>query len=104
MVFRGYLAGIPTGVLSGGQYDKLARKLGKQARAIGFAVYVDNLQEQEENFFDLDTLILHDGTVDTRVLAAAAEEAAGTVLVSRRAPRGRSWNNLIRFEKGERRS
>lgn len=44
VVFKGYLAGIPNGVLSGGQYDRLARKMGKRSRAIGFAVYVDVLE------------------------------------------------------------
>ena len=45
VVFRGYLEGIPASVLSGGQYDKLPRKMGRKSRAIGFAIYVDLLQE-----------------------------------------------------------
>lgn len=106
VVFRGYLAGIPSSILSGGQYDKLARKMGRKARAIGFAIYLDLLQEyrREENGFDVDTLILHDGTADTVVLTAAAEEAArkGTVLVATRLPADRKWKTLIRFEKGGR--
>ena len=105
VVFRGYLAGIPSSVLSGGQYDKLPRKMGRKAKAIGFAIYVDLLQElyREENSCDVDTLILHDGTVDTGVLTAAAAEAAksGTVLVARQLPRDRNWKKLMRFEKGE---
>ena len=103
VVFRGYLAGIPSSVLSGGQYDKLPKRLGRNARAIGFAIYVDLLQG-EETCPDVDTLILHDGTVSPQILTAAAEEAAasGTVLVSRRAPAGRGYRTLIRYEKGER--
>ena len=106
VVFRGYLAGIPTSILSGGQYDKLAQKMGRKSRAIGFAIYVDLLQElmREENAFDVDTVILHDGTVDTVALTAAAEEAAkdGSVLVTSQLPKDRSWKNLVRVEKGER--
>ena len=103
VVFRGYLAGIPSSVLSGGQYDKLPRRLGRNARAIGFAIYVDLLQG-EESCFDVDTLILHDGTVNARILTDAAERAArnGTVLVTRELPSGRCWKTLIRYEKGER--
>lgn len=105
VVFRGYLEGIPASVLSGGQYDKLAQKMGKHCRAIGFAIYLDMLQElkQEENAFDVDTLILHDGTVDTVRLTAAAEAAAkkGSVLVSGVLPKGRSWKRLIRMENGK---
>ncbi|MBQ6454653.1 MAG: ATP phosphoribosyltransferase regulatory subunit [Eggerthellaceae bacterium] len=43
IVFQGYVLGVPTEVLSGGQYDKLMRKLGKSGNAVGFAVSVDAL-------------------------------------------------------------
>ena len=43
VVFKGYLEGIAASILSGGQYDRLARKMGRSSRAIGFAVYVDPL-------------------------------------------------------------
>lgn len=105
VVFRGYLEGIPAGILSGGQYDKLPRKMGRRARAIGFAIYLDLLERFcGEKSFDVDTLILHDGTVDPLILTEAAEEAAknGTVLVARQLPQTRNWNRLVRFEKGGR--
>ena len=106
VVFRGYLEGIHTGILSGGQYDKLPRKIGRNARAIGFAVYLDLLQELEQqgSSYDLDTLILHDGSVSRDTLAETAEEAAkaGTVLVAGKLPENRTWKHLIRFEKGVR--
>ncbi len=106
VVFRGYLDGIHTSILSGGQYDRLPRKLGRKAKAIGFAIYVDLLEELQTGdlITDVDTLILHDGTVSPAALIAAAEEAAasGTVLVAKTAPEDRSWKNRIVFEKGER--
>ena len=104
VVFRGYLAGIPTAILSGGQYDRLPRKMGRKARAIGFAIYVDLLQQRQTQIFDVDTLILHDGTVDPAVLLEEAQAAAsaGTVLVASAKPEGRSFGRIIRFEKGER--
>lgn len=43
IVFKGFLRGIPSPVLSGGQYDGLMRRLGRRSRAIGFAVYIDEL-------------------------------------------------------------
>ena len=105
VVFRGYLAGIPTSILSGGQYDRLPKKMGRKARAIGFAIYVDLLQQlsRQEDDLDVDTLILHDGTVDTQVLLETAQEAAknGTVLVAASLPQGRNWKRQITFEKGE---
>ncbi len=47
IVFKGYVKGIPAGVLSGGQYDKLLAKMGKHGRAVGFAVYMDLLERFE---------------------------------------------------------
>jgi len=45
IIFQGYIDGIPKKVLSGGRYDKLLRKFKKQSGAIGFAVYLDLLQQ-----------------------------------------------------------
>lgn len=104
VVFRGYLEGIPESILSGGQYDKLPRKMGRKSRAIGFAVYADLLQERnrEDNSFDVDTLILHDGTVSlsevNRVAKAASKD--GSVLVATKAPKGRSWKKLVTLKGG----
>ena len=44
IVFKGYIAGLPGNVLSGGQYDRLMKKMGRKSRAIGFAVYLDLLE------------------------------------------------------------
>ncbi len=44
IVFHGYVDGVPVRVLSGGQYDRLLKKLGRKGRAAGFAVYVDTLE------------------------------------------------------------
>ena len=43
IVFKGFVEGVPTAVLSGGQYDKLMRKMSRSSSAIGFAVYLDML-------------------------------------------------------------
>lgn len=43
IAFKGFINGVPEGVLSGGQYDKLMNKMGKNSKAIGFAVYLDVL-------------------------------------------------------------
>ncbi len=103
VVFKGYLQGVPTGVLSGGQYDRLPRKMGRKSKAVGFAIYVDLLQEETVGNFDVQTLILHDGTVDAALLMAEAEKAKaeGSVLVARTVPQGRNWKKLIRMENGK---
>lgn len=61
-LFKGYIMGIPSSVLSGGQYDKLMKKMGKSSGAVGFAVYLDMLErfEREEKKYDCDTVVLFD--------------------------------------------
>lgn len=44
IVFKGFLRDVPADVLSGGQYDRLMKKLGRKSCAIGFAVYTDVLE------------------------------------------------------------
>ena len=65
VVFRGFVEGVPESVLSGGSYGKLMKKMGKNSRAVGFAVYVDSLKrlyaEREEYDFDV-MLVYNDET------------------------------------------
>ena len=44
IIFQGYIGGIKQKVLSGGRYDDLLRKFGKNAGAIGFAVNLGLLE------------------------------------------------------------
>jgi ATP phosphoribosyltransferase regulatory subunit len=48
IAFKGFVLGIPTAVLIGGQYDNLLKKMGKTSRGIGFAVYLDGLDRLPE--------------------------------------------------------
>lgn len=41
--FKGFVEGVPTGILSGGEYDNLMKKMNKTSKAIGFAVYLDEV-------------------------------------------------------------
>ena len=43
LVFQGYLQGLPRPLLKGGRYDRLMQKFTPGADAIGFAVYLDEL-------------------------------------------------------------
>ena len=65
VMFRGYIDGIPSGVLSGGQYDELLEKMDKRASsdsgAIGFAINMDliNNFEDVQDDYDVDILLLY---------------------------------------------
>lgn len=73
LIFQGFIDGVPTAILSGGRYDNLMEKLKKNTQAIGFAVYVDQLErcETDEERFDVDVLLLYDDNVDSAKLVSA---------------------------------
>lgn len=48
IAFKGFVEGVPTGVISGGEYDNLMKKMKKPYKAIGFAVYLDDVSRIKE--------------------------------------------------------
>ena len=75
-VFKGYINGIPSAVLSGGQYDHLMTKMHKRSKAIGFAVYVDLLERLEEEQKEQDEYLnvaLPKGRLGEKVYAMFAK-------------------------------
>lgn len=102
-VFRGYAEGIPESILSGGQYDRLMQKLGKPAKGIGFAVYLDQLEllDRRSKSFDIDTVLLYEAGDD---LIALTEAAAGLseagVLLLQEAPEQLRYRRLLRRKNG----
>jgi len=57
IVFKGFVAGVPTAVLSGGQYNKLMKKMKHSSGAVGFAVYLDMLGMASEKQDPQDTML-----------------------------------------------
>lgn len=76
VIFKGYIKGIPAAVLSGGQYDKLMKKIGKASGALGFAVYLDMFERMNENDreYDCDCLILKSKDTDPAVVLKAVNQ------------------------------
>lgn len=75
IVFKGFVAGVPASILSGGQYDRLMAKMGKKSKAVGFAVYMDLLEDlpEEPVEFDVDTVVLYDDGCALKTVAAEIE-------------------------------
>ena len=61
IIFKGFINGIYDRVLSGGRYDRLMEKLGKKMGAIGFALYLDQLERfgATDDGYDVDVLLLY---------------------------------------------
>ena len=79
VVFCGFLDGICECVLSGGQYNKLMRRMGRKAGAIGFALYLDLLEELAQNTpaYDVDVLVLYDATVPASAVSDRVADLRG---------------------------
>ncbi|MBQ8341337.1 MAG: ATP phosphoribosyltransferase regulatory subunit [Clostridia bacterium] len=89
IVFKGFVNGVPSGVLSGGQYDRLMRKMGKKSAAVGFAVYLDLLERLQETRqeYDVDVLALYSTDMPLDQLTARVRDivAAGESVLMRTA-------------------
>ena len=105
IVFRGFAAGVPDSVLSGGQYDRLMRQMGRRGGAVGFAVYLDRLGRMPEaaREYDVDTLLLYDEGCDLTALYAAADilRNNGSVMLQKEIPAKLTYRRLCRFVNGE---
>ena len=80
LIFAGFIDGMPSGVLSGGRYDYLMRRMGRKNQAIGFAVYLDQLERlmDERAAYDVDVLITYrEETAPARIIDAAQAATAG---------------------------
>lgn len=75
VIFQGFLQNIPFPVLSGGRYDNLPRKMGKQVGAIGFALYMGRLEPYfgNEKQYDADLMLTYGPDADLADLAAFVE-------------------------------
>lgn len=103
IVFKGYIEGIPTGILTGGRYDLLMNKMGKKSAAIGFAVYLDFLERfmEEKNEYDTDILLLFketDNIADVLKTVAALTSQGNRVTAEKDVPENLKYKTLLRFE------
>ncbi len=103
IVFKGYIEGIPTGILAGGRYDLLMSKMGKKCGAIGFAVYLDFLERfmEESKEYDTDILLLYNNTDKLSEVLKTVDTltAQGNrVLAQTTVPDGLKYKTLLRFE------
>lgn len=104
IIFKGYIKGIPTSILSGGQYDKLMKKMGKTSSAIGFAVYLDMLERHGGNDSDFcyDMVLLQgEGSDPAEIIgtARALSEKGLNVIVLKSLDEQIKYKSVIKFTK-----
>ncbi|MBR3768647.1 MAG: ATP phosphoribosyltransferase regulatory subunit [Clostridia bacterium] len=103
IVFKGYIAGIPTSVLSGGQYDTLIKKFINDGGAVGFAVYLDNFERFKlaTPEYDVDTILLVDKNDKPQEILKTAEKIKSTgdsVLIQTELPQNIRYRRVVRME------
>ena len=103
IVFKGFIEGIPSSVLSGGQYDKLMQKMNRRSSAIGFAVYLDELSRFKpiSNEYDVDVLVIYSNKSNLSMLNKFVDELTAKgerVLVSKDVNKNIKYRNLINFD------
>ena len=102
LIFQGYVEGVPRALLFGGYYGKLLRKFGRNLDAIGFAVYMNELDVlfRSQRGADVDALILYDENTDFSALLAQADtlRAEGKrVRLEKKTPENVRFTRAYRF-------
>lgn len=102
VVFQGFVENVPTGVLSGGQYDNLMKKMGRKSGAIGFAVYLDTLERLNltTKKYDVDTVLLYDESCLSEDIAKTVNALAAdgkSVMAQRSVPESIKYRQLLKL-------
>jgi len=105
VVFKGYVNGLADSILSGGQYDTLMAKMGKKSGAIGFAVYLDLLEQIEGNTksYDVDVLVLYDKNSDMSKLLSYVNELqkqGNSISVQKAIPQKLRYKKCLKMTEG----
>ena len=100
IVFKGFVGGIPDAVISGGQYDRLMKKMKHTSRAVGFAVYLDLIESFSGNDaeYDADVLIVYNDECEIAEVFSEAEKYASqgkTVCVHKNIPGKLRYRELV---------
>lgn len=88
-IFQGYAASCSKIVLSGGRYDRLLEKFEKRVGAMGFAIYLNEIEARAaRGDFDADVLILYKDGNSLLALkrAETLRESGVSVLIAKERP------------------
>ena len=104
LIFRGYISGVPTAVLTGGRYDPLLRRMGKpNLSAMGFALYFDELARylSDEADASVDTVVLYPPDASPAAVAHIVQSrlARGErVWAGSEVPQGLSYRQILEVD------
>lgn len=100
IVFKGFIDGVPSSVLSGGQYDKLMQKMKRKSGAIGFAIYLDMLERLDDSYdeYDVDIILVYSDSNNVKEINNAVSKFTNKgfrVLACKTAPKNLKYKTLV---------
>ncbi len=103
IVFKGFIRGLADGILTGGEYGTLMRRVGKESGAVGFAIYLDLLEDiaPPSRGSDVDVLIIYNEKSDTGAVLRLRDEliASGeSVSLQKKIPSGLRYKKIIEVD------
>ncbi|MBQ8439462.1 MAG: ATP phosphoribosyltransferase regulatory subunit, partial [Clostridia bacterium] len=106
IVIKGFISGIPQSILSGGQYDLMMQRSGRRSGAIGFAIYLDLLEEltTPKAEFDIDTVLLYEAKTDLKILSDTVRELTAkglSVTAQKSVPEKLRYRQLLKLKESE---
>ena len=103
LIFRGFIDGVSCSVLSGGQYDHLLHSMGKSGSAIGFAIYMSELERlfAETGDKDFDVLLTYQPGTDPIRIAETVKSIVSqgaSVRAQKHGASAATYDKLIEME------
>ena len=98
--FKGFIDGVNDRILAGGQYDKMMTRLGRTSKAIGFAIYLDLLEQltYTKNEYDVNVLLVYDDKTDCTALIKKVDQIIAsnkTVSTQKMIPANLRYKELV---------
>ena len=102
LVFRGFVENVSSPVLSGGRYDQLIGRMGKNAGGIGFAVYLDQLAGKKKNSEEEVLLLYGDDVSPQQVIRTVSvlKQDGLRVRADREIPGDSHFTRILKLTEG----
>ncbi|MBO4693166.1 MAG: ATP phosphoribosyltransferase regulatory subunit [Clostridia bacterium] len=103
-VFKGFVSGIFCDVLSGGQYDNMMKRMKRKSSAVGFALYLDRMDDLncKEVSYDVDYVLIYDELTDFMKLSSKVKEfidSGFSVSTQKTVPANLRYKNILYLNK-----
>ena len=105
IIFNGYVKELAGRVLAGGQYDRALKRMGKKGKAIGFALYLNDINSlaKKKAEYDVDAVVIYDeGTPISEVAGAVKRLQANgmSVFAAKKEPEDIRCRNIYELSGG----